>query len=92
VVGCGARSVHGFCRVRASNIGLWLGAVLVLYHGFCRVRVSTIGLWLGAVLVFEQRFALEDGIGSHACSLEALACMQPMEFLSGVHSSYRVAL
>jgi hypothetical protein len=44
-------SHNGFCRVRVSNIELWLGAVLVLYNNFCRVRVSNIGLWLGAVLV-----------------------------------------
>jgi formylglycine-generating enzyme required for sulfatase activity len=25
--------------------------------------------------VFRQRFTLEDAIGSHACSLKALACM-----------------
>jgi hypothetical protein len=41
---------------------------------------------------FRQRFTLEDAVGSHACSLEALACVQPMAFLSGAHSSYRVAL
>jgi hypothetical protein len=29
----------------------------------------------GAVRVFGQDFALEDAIGSHACSLEALACV-----------------
>jgi hypothetical protein len=28
-----------------------------------------------AVRVFRQKFALEDAIGSHACSLEALTCM-----------------
>jgi prolyl 4-hydroxylase len=29
----------------------------------------------GTVSVFRQNFALKDAIGSHACSLEALACM-----------------
>jgi hypothetical protein len=29
---------------------------------------------IGKVLGFEQNFALEDAIGSHACSLEAHAC------------------
>jgi hypothetical protein len=29
----------------------------------------------GKVLFFERQFALEDVIGSHACSLEALACV-----------------
>jgi hypothetical protein len=32
----------------------------------------------GPALVFEQNFALEDAIGSHACFLEALACVQPI--------------
>ena len=39
----------------------------------------------GTVRVFEQNVALEDAIGPHACSLEALACVCPMTFLSGVH-------
>jgi hypothetical protein len=38
----------------------------------------------GTVRVFRQKFTLEDAIGSHACSLEALACVCPMAFLSGV--------
>ena len=29
----------------------------------------------GTVLVFRLDFALEDVIGSHACSLKALACV-----------------
>jgi hypothetical protein len=37
------------------------------------------------VRVFGQIFALEDAIGSHACSLEALAGVSPMPFLSGGH-------
>jgi hypothetical protein len=41
---------------------------------------------------FRHKFTLEDAIGSHACSLEALACMWPMAFLSGIHASYRLAL
>jgi hypothetical protein len=41
---------------------------------------------------FQQIIALEDAIGSHAFSLEALACVWPMTFLSGVHSSYRFTL
>jgi hypothetical protein len=39
----------------------------------------------GGVLCFEHDCALEDAIRSHACSLEALACVCPMSFLSGVH-------
>jgi hypothetical protein len=37
------------------------------------------------VRVFRQKFTLEDAVGSHACSLEALPCVCPMAFLSGVH-------
>jgi hypothetical protein len=44
---------------------------------------------LGMVLVFRQDRALEDVIGSHACSLQALAGVRPMAFLLRVHSSYR---
>jgi hypothetical protein len=29
----------------------------------------------GTVLGFEQKFTLEDAIGSHACSLDALPCV-----------------
>jgi hypothetical protein len=29
----------------------------------------------GTVRVFRQKFTLEDAIGSHACSLEAVACV-----------------
>jgi hypothetical protein len=46
----------------------------------------------GTVRVFRQKFALDDASGSHACSLEALACVRPMAFLSGVHSTYRFTL
>ena len=35
--------------------------------------------------VFGQNFALEDAIGSHACSLEARTCVWPMAFLAGTH-------
>jgi hypothetical protein len=30
---------------------------------------------VGTVHVFRQNFSLKDAIGSHACSLEALACV-----------------
>jgi hypothetical protein len=41
-------------------------------------------------LLYGARFpmeihTLEDAIGPHSCSLEALACVRPMTFLSGVH-------
>jgi hypothetical protein len=29
----------------------------------------------GTVRIFRQKFPLEDAIGSHACSLQALACV-----------------
>jgi hypothetical protein len=38
----------------------------------------------GMVRVFRHHFTLEDAIGSHTCSLEALAGVRPMAFLSGV--------
>jgi hypothetical protein len=31
--------------------------------------------WDGAVRAFRQKFTLKDAISSHACSLEALACV-----------------
>jgi hypothetical protein len=37
------------------------------------------------LLVFRRIGALDDAIGSHACSLEATSCVRPMTFLSGVH-------
>jgi hypothetical protein len=41
---------------------------------------------------FSTEFTLEDAIGSHACSLEALLCVRPMAFLSCVLSSYQFTL
>jgi hypothetical protein len=50
----------------------------------------------GAVRVFRQKFIHEDAIGSHAFASPLLrlkrTCVQPMAFLSGVQSSYRLAL
>jgi hypothetical protein len=40
---------------------------------------------LRTVRFFRQKSTLEDGIGSHACSLEALPCVWSRAFLSGVH-------
>jgi hypothetical protein len=37
-------------------------------------------------LFFRQKLTPEDSIGSHACSLEEFACLEPMAFLSDVHS------
>jgi N-acetylneuraminic acid mutarotase len=41
--------------------------------------------------VFD-RYLLDDAIGSHVCSLEALASVWPMAFLLDVHFSYRLTL
>jgi hypothetical protein len=61
----------------------------VFNHGFCCVRVSFI---FGLRLLCGARFPTEiytpeDAIGSHAFAppLEALACVRPIAFLSGVH-------
>jgi hypothetical protein len=47
---------------------------------------------IGMLRVFGQQFTPEDAIGSHACLLEVLAGVRPMTFISGVHSSHRLAL
>jgi hypothetical protein len=54
-----------------------------LVQTFERLRTREIGT--GTVRVFRQEFTPEDAIGAHACSLEPLACVWPMPFLSGVH-------
>jgi hypothetical protein len=69
-----------------------LCAVRVFNHGFCCARVSSIGLRLLYGARFRQESTLEDAIGSHAGSLEALARVRPMVFISGVYASYRLAL
>jgi hypothetical protein len=38
----------------------------------------------GTVRIFRHSFALDDTSGSHACPLEALACVCPMPFLSAI--------
>jgi hypothetical protein len=45
------------------------------HRGFCRVRVASCGCGCCTVPIFRQKFALEDAIGSHACSLEANMCV-----------------
>jgi hypothetical protein len=49
---------------------------------------------LGTVLISQQKYTLEDAIGSHTFApLEARTHVRPMmTFLSGVHSFYRSAL
>ena len=37
--------------------------------------IETEPWYIGTVRVFRQRFTLEGAIGSHACSLEARACV-----------------
>jgi hypothetical protein len=39
------------------------------------IQTALEGLGVGTVRVFRQGFTLEDAIGSHTCSLEALACV-----------------
>jgi hypothetical protein len=39
------------------------------------------------VRAFRQKSTPEDAIGSQACSLDALACVWPMAFLSGLWCS-----
>jgi hypothetical protein len=39
----------------------------------------------GTVCAFRHKFTLDDAIGSHACSREALLCVCLIPFLSGVH-------
>ena len=47
----------------------------------------------GTVRVIRQCFVLYDSIGSNTFALlEVLPCVQPMAILSGVRSSYRLAL
>jgi NADH dehydrogenase FAD-containing subunit len=40
---------------------------------------------IGTVRAFRQNFTIENGIGSYACSLEALEGVRPMAFLMGGH-------
>jgi hypothetical protein len=70
----------------------------VLHTDLCKTQLLAIptGEVVGYA-PYSARFSiefvtLEDAIGSHACSLEALACVRPMAFLSSVHSSYRLPL
>jgi hypothetical protein len=73
--------VHGFFLtvLRSTNVT----CTTHTYTGIQRPEIwSSVA---GTVHVFRQDFALEDAIGSHACSLEALTCVWPMAFLSGVH-------
>jgi hypothetical protein len=49
--------------------------VRAFHHGLCCARVRDIGLRLLYSVRFRVQFALDDGIGSHACALEALACV-----------------
>jgi hypothetical protein len=69
-----------------------LGWLRQRVYGACVFTMDSAVLGLGllgcsccTVRVFEQDFALEDAIGTHARSLEALPCVRPMAFLSVVH-------
>jgi hypothetical protein len=46
----------------------------------------------GARFPDRNLHTLEDAIGLHTCSLEALPCVRPMAFFSGEHPSYRMTL
>jgi hypothetical protein len=72
----------------SSEAGLFVQCLInpqskALQHFFFAERVAT--KVPGTVLVFREAFVFEDAIGSHACSLEALACVCPMTFLSDGH-------
>jgi hypothetical protein len=79
-----------------ESVGVW---DMFCNAGICRLAGLTAVIWVGvaalftwgAVLGFETNFALEDAIGSHACSLEASS-----RVTSSIHLecslSYRLAL
>jgi hypothetical protein len=49
--------------------------------------VQQVGAAIVRCFLFRQKFTPDDAIGSHTCSLEALARVRPMAFLSSVRSS-----
>jgi hypothetical protein len=53
----------GCCKVRDLTMGSAVLGLALSGCGCCTVRV------------FRQESTLEDAIGSHACSLEALTCV-----------------
>jgi hypothetical protein len=63
-----------------------------MQHYGMLLPVPSLSIPFSTVRVFRQKSTFEDAIGFHACSLEVLPCVRPMAFLSGVHSSYRLAL
>jgi subtilase family serine protease len=63
-----AREQKGMKRLGFLNPFLYQNAA-----AFTDVTVGTNAI--GTVRVFRQKFTLEDAIGSHACSLEALPRM-----------------
>ena len=80
------RGCHWISRVFASAFLSGAHCSLTGWHrklcpnteGIARQRAAIVqGLKdsIGTVRVFRQKFALEDAIGSHACSLEALTCV-----------------
>jgi non-ribosomal peptide synthetase component F len=69
-----------------SLIDKWAAAV-DLYNAYGVTEATVYGAR------FRRKFPLEDAIGSHAFApLEALACVGPMSFRAGVHSSCRLTL
>jgi hypothetical protein len=85
-----------------GNLCCWLyDSVKCMHPGCARHQPYCVGLPVVPPAVpaaagygahFRQKCTLEDAIGSHACLLEALACVWPMTFLSGVLFSYRLTL
>jgi hypothetical protein len=75
----------GCCTVRVSTMDSAVLGLAALGCGCCTVRVSTMdsavlglassGCGCCTVRVLRRDFALEDAIGSHACSLQALTCV-----------------
>jgi catalase (peroxidase I) len=80
-------------RVMVDQMGLTMRESVALLgaHTLGRFEARNSG-FEGTVRVFRLEFSLEATIGSHACSLEALTCVCPMPFLSGVHFSYQLTL
>jgi hypothetical protein len=85
----------GFSQHTCEPIACISGVPFLTGGAICYVaiRAGTKSFAIGGtVRVSRHSFALDDAIGSHACSLEVSKSVWPMPFLSVVHSSYRLAL
>jgi hypothetical protein len=67
---------HGTAETHGTvwDCGLILGAFLGSEKGGILLS-QAVAKCKGTMVVLRQDFALEDAIGSHACSLEALTCL-----------------